>query len=51
MKNQYIADINDYRKYGLIRTLSDSGKIRVGICWMLTPDDNRTDGQFTNYLN
>ncbi len=51
MKNQYVADINDYRKYGILRTLSDCGKIRMGVCWMLTPDDNRTDGQFTNYLN
>lgn len=51
MKNQYVADINDYRKYGLLRTLSGSGKIRTGVCWMLTPNDNRTDGQFTRYLN
>lgn len=51
MKNQYVADINDYRKYGLIRTLSGSGKIRTGVCWMLTPNDNRTDGKFTHYLN
>jgi hypothetical protein len=51
MKNQYVADINDYRKYGLLRTLSDSGKIRTGVSWMLTPNDNRTDGQFTRYLN
>ncbi|HEY3308246.1 MAG TPA: hypothetical protein VGJ93_07300 [Desulfuromonadaceae bacterium] len=51
MKNQYVADINDYRKYGLLRILSGSGKIRTGVCWMLTPDDNRTDGQFTRYLN
>ena len=51
MKNQYVADINDYRKYGLLRTLSGNGNIRIGVCWMLTPDDNRTDGQFTRYLN
>jgi hypothetical protein len=51
MKNQYIADINDYRKYGLLRSLSGSGNIRIGVCWMLTPDDNLTDGQFTRYLN
>jgi chromosome condensin MukBEF MukE localization factor len=38
MKNQNIADINDYRKFGLVRTLSDSGKIRIDVCWMLTPD-------------
>ena len=50
MKNQYFGDINDYRKYGLIRILSDGGIIRTGICWMLTPDDTRTDGKFTQYL-
>ena len=50
MKNQYFGDINDYRKYGLIRILSDGGVIRTGICWMLTPDDTRTDGKFTEYL-
>lgn len=50
MKNQYVADINDYRKYALLRQLSNSGTIRTCICWMLTPDDNRTDGKFTSYL-
>ena len=43
MKNQYFGDINDYRKYGLIRLLADGGKIKAGVCWMLTPDDTRTD--------
>lgn len=51
MKNQYVADINDYRKYGLIRMLSDGGKIRTGVCWMLTPNDDRTDGKFIQYVN
>jgi len=51
MKNQYVADINDYRKYGLLRTLSGIGKIRTGLCWMLTPNDDRTDGQFIRYLD
>lgn len=51
MKNQYVADINDYRKYGLIRVLSDNGRIRTGVCWMLTLDDDRTDGKFIDYLD
>ena len=51
MKNQYFGDINDYRKYGLIRLLTGAGEIRTGICWMLTPDDNRTDGKFIEYLD
>ena len=50
MKNQYFGDINDYRKYGLLRTLAGGGKLRTTICWMLTPDDHRTDGLLTSYL-
>ena len=51
MKNQYVADINDYRKYGLLRTLSGVGNIKTGVCWMLTQDDNGPDGKFTGYLS
>lgn len=51
MKNQYFGDINDYRKYGLLRLLSAEGEIRTGVCWMLTPSDGRTDGQFLRYLD
>lgn len=50
MKDQYFGDINDYRKYGLLRTLSGAGEIGTGICWMLTPSDGRTDGQMLRYL-
>lgn len=39
MKNQYFGDINDYRKYGLIRLLTGAGKLKTTVCWMLTPDD------------
>lgn len=48
MKNQYFADINDYRKYGLLKQLACSG-LNVGVCWMLTPSDGRSDGRFTQY--
>lgn len=51
MKNQYVGDINDYRKYGLLRVLSGDGEISSGVCWMLTPSDGRTDGQFLRYLD
>jgi hypothetical protein len=50
MKDQYFADINDYRKYGLLRALSGNGKIKIAVCWMLTPDDAGTDGRSTRYL-
>jgi len=51
MKNQYFGDINDYKKYGLIRILSGFGKHKTAVCWMLTPDCGSTDGKFTDYLS
>lgn len=51
MKNQYFGDVNDYRKYGLIRLLTGLGQLSTSVCWMLTPDDNRTDGKYTGYLD
>jgi hypothetical protein len=51
MKDQYVADINDFRKYALLRRLSAMGKLRVGVCWMLTPDDSRTDGGKFRYTD
>jgi hypothetical protein len=51
MKNQYFGDVNDYRKYGLLRLLSGEGGIRMGVCWMLTPDDEGPDGKKTHYLD
>jgi alpha-methylacyl-CoA racemase len=50
MKNQYFGDINDYRKYGLLRCLSGQGAISTAVCWMLTPDDERGDGGRIGYL-
>lgn len=50
MKNQYFGDVNDYRKYGILRCAVDAGW-RVGVCWMLTPDDDGKDGGKTAYLD
>ncbi len=50
MKNQYFGDVNDYRKYGLLRALANDGKLKIGVCWMLTVDDSPTDGKFVDYL-
>jgi hypothetical protein len=50
VKNQYFGDINDYRKYGLLRLLSAGGEITIAVCWMLTTDDARTDGRLIKYL-
>lgn len=50
MKHQYFGDVNDYVKYGLLRCFAEAG-FRVGILWMLTPDDGRPDGRKTKYLS
>lgn len=50
MKDQYFGDINDYRKYGLLRTIIRASGFRVLVAWMLTPDDESTDGKFISYL-
>jgi len=49
MKHQYFGDINDYRKYGILRTLSTNG-LKITVCWMLTENDLRTDGKRISYL-
>lgn len=49
MKNQYFGDINDYLKYGVLRCFVDAG-LSIGVCWMLTPDDARSDGRKIGYL-
>lgn len=51
MKNQYFGDINDYRKYGLIRSILRTGNFRLLVAWMLTPGDGSADGKFIEYLS
>ncbi len=51
MKNQYFGDVNDFRKYGLLRTLQRASGLAVGVCWFLTPDDGGADGGLRKYLN
>ncbi len=50
MKDQYFGDVNDFRKYGLLRNLVVPMQLKLGVCWMLTPDDGRSDGKFLSYL-
>jgi hypothetical protein len=50
LKDQYFGDVNDFRKYGLLRALTVSGCLQLGVCWMLTEGDNRTDGNLLGYL-
>jgi hypothetical protein len=47
MKEQYVGDVNDYRKYALLRHFAIECGLRVGVCWMLTPPDT---GNLRHYL-
>ena len=49
MKNQYVGDVGDYGKYGLLRYLATHG-VRIGVNWYLTENDITNDGRFTTYL-
>jgi hypothetical protein len=49
MKDQYFGDVNDYRKYGLLRTVAAAG-LSIGVCWLLTGVDNGNDGELRRYL-
>lgn len=50
MKNQYVGDINDYKKFGLLRAILAVSNLKILICWMLTPNDDSTDGNIIGYL-
>ncbi len=50
MKDQYFGDVNDYCKYRLLRSLTRAG-LSLGVCWMLTEPDGRTDGKHLGYLD
>lgn len=50
MKHQYFGDVNDYRKYGLLRCLVEATGMNIGVCWMLTASDGRNDGNKVAYL-
>ena len=49
MKDQYVGDINDFLKYGLLRILART--FRIGVCWMLTENGGPADGKRIEYLN
>jgi len=50
VKDQYFGDVNDYRKYGLLRAILADEPVRLGVCWMLTAADGRNDGRHLAYL-
>ncbi len=50
MQNRYFGDIGDFGKYGMLRTIINSG-LKLGINWYLYPDEsNNDDGKHTSYL-
>lgn len=50
MKHQYFGDVSDYKKYSVLRAITDSGGLRMVVAWMLTPEDKRNDGNVNKYL-
>jgi len=50
MKNQYVGDVNDYKKYSLIEIVSEVLNEKALIAWMLTDDDRGNDGNKLDYL-
>ncbi len=51
MKHQYFGDVSDYKKYSVLRAISDNGQLRTMVAWLLTPNDQRNDGNVNKYLN
>lgn len=49
MKNQYVGDIGDYGKYGLLKYLA-LRDIIIGVNWYLTENDDSNDGKHIAYL-
>jgi len=52
MKNQWFGDIHDFRKYGLLRFLSETQQFkRILIAWMLTPSlPNAPAGKYRGFI-
>ena len=49
MKDQYVGDIGDYTKLGLLRAVQETG-LSIGVNWYLTSNDKKPDGRHTEYL-
>ena len=55
MQNQYVADVGDFAKFGLLRGLAGvhplaTPRLGVGVVWYLTPDSRNNDGRHRSYL-
>ena len=57
MQDQYVGDIGDFGKYGLLRHLTGmrdddapENALSLGVVWYLFPNGGNNDGKFTDYL-
>jgi hypothetical protein len=50
LKDQYFGDVNDYRKYGLLRALLAGSGLSLLVAWMLTRDDGGRDGGCRSFM-
>lgn len=51
MQNRYAGDIGDFGKIGLLKSLFNKPKYRLGIIWCLFPDESHNnDGSHVDYL-
>ena len=54
MKNQYVCDIGDFGKYLLLNYIAKQSPkdkiLSLGINWYLTPNNNKNDGKYIDYL-
>jgi hypothetical protein len=51
MQDRYVGDIGDFAKYSLLRALTASSELRLGIVWCLFADESHNlDGRHTSYL-
>ena len=49
MQDRYVADVGDFGKYGLLRTLCTN--LRLAVLWYLVPNETETnDGRHVGYL-
>ena len=50
MKDQYVGDIGDYTKLGLLRVI-ENAEFSIGVNWYYTPNDGGNDGKKAGYLD
>jgi hypothetical protein len=50
VKDQFFGDVNDYAKYGILRSLSSGSGLETSVCWAMTPDESGAGGARTAYL-